>query len=164
MRLPTLKSVPESKRGPMSKEETKAMISLLMTGDSEPVSGAKLLATLREHYPEAAEIFEVKVMVSRLESTDQLYRPECVMMCVVLTDRVGDAVQWAYYLYEETRLRGPLTLHDMVNDFPMGFPTRDGYQAAWDAQKGYLQDPPIPKIDNLLDQAETWRAPVEEVA
>lgn len=163
-RLPTLKSVPDDQRGPMSKAQTESFIMLNLAPPAEPVPGPELLDALRKEFGDKmATLFEMQVLVGRLALTDQSYDPRTVVMCLMLTDRVGVAVQWAYYLYEETRLRGrPLRAADLAEDFPMGFPTSEGYSTAWDGQKGYLQDPKIPNVDNLLDVSETWKAPAEE--
>lgn len=167
MKLKNLTNTSESERRPMSPVESEMMIVLTISGQdiSEPVPAADLDVALSKMFlPALIGSLEFQVLSKRLQLTDKLYDPRVVAMASILTDRPGFAVLWAYTLFRRTlELGRPYNFDDLVNDFPMGFPTNEGAAKIWDAQKGYLQDPPL-KGDNLLDGAEPWKTPQDATA
>lgn len=72
--------------------------------------------------------------------------------CAYLSEGIpGRAVLWAWTLRQlYTQKNRTLTLEDWTNAFPLGIPSEQGYDAAWDTQKG--KGP----LGNLLDSSETW--------
>ena len=46
-----------------------------------------------------------------------------------------------------------ITLNDWTDDFPMGVPTEEEFEKAWEYQKGIAHDI---SIDNMLDYKEYW--------
>lgn len=167
MKLKNLTNVPDSERRPMTPAESDLMIVLTISGQdiSEQVPAADLEASLLKLFkPAMTSSFCFQVMLKRLQLTDKLYDPRVVAMTAFIADRPGFAVLWAYTLFQRTlELGRPYNFDDLVHDFPMGFPTNDGAAKIWDAQKAFLQEPPL-KGDNLLDQAEAWKAPEDATA
>lgn len=147
----------------MSKAESELMIVLTIGEPMQPVPADELEQALGQIFKSVGD-FGLQVLLQRLKQTDELYDPRTVAMASWLVDRPGFAVLWAYTLYERTRELGrPYSFTDLVNDFPMGFPTSEGAAKIWDAQKGWAQEPPVPS-DNLLDGSELWKAPAENPA
>jgi hypothetical protein len=167
-RLPTLIAVPESQRGPMDDTIMFVFAAANIVENrfpTSPIPANDLPAAISLRYTEAlAECFIAQILIGRLKTTDLVFSPDVTAMLIALSTNPGRAVSWAYYLYEETRKRGALTMHDLALDFPMGFPTEEGAHAYWDSQKGRVQEPPMKGVDNVLDQEETWKPPVEETA
>lgn len=60
----------------------------------------------------------------------------------MLCNSPGKCVQWAHTLHQ---IGEGATLTDLINKFPMGFPSDASYLQAWDDQK----DSGINKLDNL---------------
>lgn len=155
----TLVSVPETKRDRMTEVQTRMMIMLLLLDKEETLVPATKLEEelLKLFHEDVVKSFFVQVMIKRLLLTPDtfVYSPLTLMMAMAVTPNVGTAVMWAYTIFDETR-RAPLTLTRLIDLFPMGFPTDEGYHEVWDSQKGYLQNPPE-KVDNILD-TNIWSA------
>jgi hypothetical protein len=151
----------------MDDQESQLFITVTMAENAKPVMvpADRLLEEIAKRYSDTASgLASVRIIVGRLELTDLSYSPDVVLMLGYLSDRPGVAVAWAYTLYEETRKRGPYTIAMLAKDFPWGFPRSEAYSAYWDAQKGWAQEPKVKGVDNMLDQAETWKPPVAEPA
>lgn len=161
-RLPTLASVPESGRGPMDGDETRMFAACSIVErrfQTPPLPASDLPGAIGLRYTEGlAGSFAGQIFLGRLQTTDLAYSPDVAAMLIALSFNPGVAVAWAYYLYEETRKRGALAMIDLATDFPMGFPTQEGFHAYWDGQKGRVQEPPV-RVDNMLDLQATWQAP-----
>jgi hypothetical protein len=164
MRIPNLTTVPSSERAPMSRVETEMFLACTMLsseGKLDPVPAAELPDAIGKLFDsKLTEDYVSQIFLKRLTLSDVLYDPCVAAFMCILPDRPGMAVLWAWTLYDRTRELGrPYTMGDLTNDFPMGFPTKEGMEKAWDRQKGYTQDPPV-KCDNMLDKAEPWKTEV----
>ncbi len=156
MRAATLLSVPRSEIRRMTKEETGMFVSMATSPDFVGTPD-EIMVRLGE---EAMGVFQVAVMMKRLAVAQpvQRYSTNTILFLISLCDRVGYVVQWAYFLFEETRTRGSvidMTYFAMMM-FPEGVPTEKGYHDNWDAQK-YLEE----AKDNWLDTELAFR-PSEE--
>lgn len=68
----------------------------------------------------------------------------------------GRAVLWAYTMHRMALDYGTdamITMAELTNAFPMGFPTDRAFMELWDGQKSHTEE-----SDNLLDVKETWLA------
>ena len=153
MRLKTLATTPSEMTRPMSKEESKTFISLMMTPDViVPASG--LEEALGE---DAMKIFAIAVLVKRLvHAKVQDYSINTIMFAASLATNPGIVVMWAYTIFEQTRKHGLYDMTALSMDFPMGFPTDDGYHRLWDEQKLSAEARKGGFNDNWLDTVEAW--------
>lgn len=168
-RLPTLASIPESGREPMTEEMSKGFIALVFSGIASgdptfPISTLpeELAKRFGDDYLTA---FAPEVMLGRLKYTggDLKYSPLVVGFLSAIARNVAEVVMWAYFLTEETRNNGPVTVTKLADMFPLGFPTEEAVHEYWDAQKA---NPAIPSIfewnsDNKLDSPDAWRVKEE---
>lgn len=171
--FPDLTAVPKNKRRGMTKTETSYFviceISQMTDGEKvAPVKATELRdAIMKAGFPaEFVDMHLAQIMLKRLAvfTPDTLYDPNMIAFAIVLADRPGAAVLWAWTIYRRTLALGhPYTCEDFANDFPYGPPTPEGAEPVWDAQKktGKLQ--PF-EMDNWLDEADTWRVNQEEPA
>jgi len=106
---------------PMSKELSKVFISLTWI----EMENAKAPPLLNEE-------FSYKLIDKRAEyiKLDMSECAKCLLACVVNTP--GDAVMFLYYL-KSKNIR--ITIAEMANIFPMGFPTEAERMRLWDLQK-----------------------------
>lgn len=148
-----------SKTRPLTKDETGAFLSIMMNGDDTIVPVADIESAFNAIYdPAVSGSFNVQVMIKRLAAMrpDLSFSPKVVLLCAMLSDRVGVVVQWAYTLVDYERRHGkPMSFDDWVLCFPMGIPTSDEQRRIWDAQKRSADGN---FSDNQLDGREPWAA------
>jgi hypothetical protein len=139
----------------LSDEQAKTIIALSIGQEDlkQPLPADKLEDCLTK----AGTIqmpFGMTVLVKRLQQTDAEYSPDAVLFVTTLCRTPGDAVMWAYTLFQQAKKSGKnsVTLHDLcMGPFGYGFPTDAGKERIWDAQKD--KDSPL---GNLLDNSKTW--------
>lgn len=154
MRLKTLATTPSEMTRPMTKEESETFITLMMMSDVI-VPSDRLEEALGE---EAMKIFAVAVLVKRLvhAKVAQEYSINTIMFAASLCTNPGIVVMWAYTIFEQTRKHGLYDMTALSMDFPMGFPTEDGYHRLWDEQKLSAEQRGNSFGDNWLDTVEAW--------
>lgn len=133
---------------PMSKAQSELMIRILMMGDAEvPLNEDDLpLAT--------------KIMMKRGVATGVPIESKALLFLSALTNTPGDCMLYlcaCKAIHDETGK--PITMGDIVNKFPMGFPTEPERHRIWDAQKyrgggGWS--------DNSVDYDAAWGATANE--
>lgn len=106
-----------------------------------------LAATVAKHSP------AYRVGFARLVAVGAPVDPALATYAFTLCSSFGEAVMWSYSLaLMAFELKRAATLDDFgMQYFPMGVPTKQGYDAAWVAQKRYGHQP-----DNWLDVGEQW--------
>lgn len=133
---------------PMTHDEAQIFMLMSMAEKFDP-----LLQNFGDGAKEALEgSFQFKVLVARLKSLGaevgtQVSRPLVTFLACNVTSP-GVLVMWAHAL---TRLHQTLngkmvTMTNFAEAFPLGLPTDDALNAAWDAQKGIGG-----AYDNFLD-------------
>jgi hypothetical protein len=122
-----------------------------------------------------AKDFCYQVLDQRLKvvGSDTKVSPAVKVICSLLSEgSPGEAVMWAYslhYLLVAENL-SKITLTDLSNYFPMGFPTKEARHTVWDAQKGYKMiedgrlDSSYENVDNWVDNFDNWPKRVEQTA
>lgn len=106
----------------------------------------------------AGASFVEKVMVGRLLQVQpsQSFSISAILYAISCCTRPGDAVLWAYTLCEEGRkLDRPVTVGDLLNAFPLGYPSDVARCEIWDRQK-LPRDEQVGIGDNWLDTKEAW--------
>ena len=67
----------------------------------------------------------------------------------------GEAVMWAYTLYKLWLEIGvPITMVELTNKFPQGFPSESAMEEIWNSQKGRSNGI---DVDNMLDYEKYWK-------
>jgi hypothetical protein len=84
---------------------------------------------------------------------DMQFDLNVILMTLLLSDRVGVVVMWAYTLVMETRKGGLINMGRLASLFPVGFPTEDGYHDFWEGQKTREGV----HGDNMLDHPGFWK-------
>jgi hypothetical protein len=98
-----------------------------------------------------------RMLVNRLEvfSPDTTVSTTALALVSTIAGKPGILVMWAYTLHLIAR-KFPtprvLTIADITQMFPTGFPTSSEYKRIWDSQKAATLG------SNLLDFRETWDA------
>lgn len=146
--IPSLLDVPQTPQTcpPMNKDQTNIMLQLIFSDMDKEV----------EFSAENAELFgfSAKVMHERLKMSGTKVTFPCATMAVSLCQSVGDVVLWAYTLNRMfAKKKSIITISDLCQYFPMGFPTKEEMDKIWNAQKGYNNNV---KVDNIIDQMEVW--------
>lgn len=115
----------------------------------EPVDVGKQL------HPDAT----AKPPMRKRPNVAQVVRIFCSMLC----DRPGTAVMWAYTLavLAQEKKGEEVTMSDWCDAFPMGIPSAQACQDAWEYQKVHNRVSNIdvmkrPASDNCLDYQEFW--------
>lgn len=162
MRRQTLANLVKTNDGtkirPMTDSESRLFLTLMFQQD---VVGTpeELRAGLVEKFGKDAEIFQLSVMLQRLEYARpiQSYSLHSILFVCDISDRVGVVVQWAYTLFEETRKAGQVVDMKLLADlFPNGFPTSSGYEEVWDEQKiGGANWLDLPEAFHVADETVT---------
>ena len=161
--LPTVFDIGPGDTRPMSEEETRIFVGLMLSVQNTGLQLAKgkdLEAALREYAgkEETAPLpFLLAVLAKRLavNAPEMVFDLDMIAWASVLTDRVGVSVLWAYSLYRATIKNNmqPVTLSVWAKQLhPEGPPTQDFYFKCWDAQKGERGE----LVDNWLDHSEAW--------
>lgn len=151
--LKTTLDVPALDRVPMSREETTTFVRCcaIDTGAAD-MTATEMTKRLLSPLP-----FALAILLKRIEvhAPELPLREGVVMWLGSLCDSPGKAVMWAFYLVKRTRALGhAITMHDLAEDFPYGFPADDAMATLWDDQKGYKHGL---RNDNLLDTAAPWQ-------
>ena len=146
---------------PLTHDETGVLLSLLERSYSSPeiVEANDLEVAITAIAPALTSNFNLSVMIKRLVAMrpDLSYSHLTILLCAMLSDRVGVAVQWAYTIMDFDRANGrPMTLSDWCKQFPMGPPTLAEQQTLWDDQKLSGRDREALGSDNKLDGREAW--------
>lgn len=104
------------------------------------------------------------ILTSRLEAFKTGFSPTLdidvavKIFCALLCDSPGKVVMWAYTLNELFVKQGrKVTMEDWINEFPMGVPTEEEYQAMWELQK--IKGPTNGGSDNMIDDFRNWGTP-----
>ncbi len=150
--LKTTLDVPALDCPPMSREETATFVRCCaIDTNATDATAAETTKLFRTPLP-----FALAILLKRIE----VHAPELplrggVVMCLAcMCDNPAKAVMWAFYLVKRTRALGhSVTMHDLAQDFPYGFPADDAMSTLWDDQKGYKHGL---RNDNLLDTAAPW--------
>lgn len=144
----------------MTKEQGELMLQLF---GSEVEAGDKLDAFNREDFTKNryADIiakvsgsFGFRLFAGRMHPSTQL-TIEAFWFILDMCKGAGDAVMWCYTLHRMHQANGGklITLQELANQFPFGFPTEDALHRCWRYQKGSTHGL---KIDNLIDQSVFW--------
>jgi hypothetical protein len=147
--IDTLANTPPSMIEPMTEQDSVAFFGLFQM--EEKIGSAK---EIRDHFKEDASIFQLDVMLRRLEAAppELQFCAQTVLMATQLAPNVGSIVMWAYTLVRETQLNGVVTMSVLADLFPDGFPTEEGYSRMWAQQKNYKG-----AGDNWLDTKDAWK-------
>ena len=142
---------------PMNQSESTMMIQATMLGMNASEKLPEIHADLMgvDGNPKS---FEYAVMFKRLEAirmADYVSTDLCIFIASICKGP-GDAVLWAYTLGQmiiegEVKKVG---ITEWVEYFPMGIPTDEGKEAAWDGQKG--MNIGLSGVDNWLDDLNNW--------
>lgn len=150
--------IPADKRRPMTSDESETFVNVYFM-DRE--AKAEPIEQLAEKMQQAGSMpFGVELMMKRLAvfAPSLAVREPVLLFLVSISDSPGQVVMWAFYLVRRTRQLGrAISIDDIAQDFPLGFPTTDAMSELWDEQKGA----PATRIDNRLDQIEEWSASEE---
>lgn len=109
--------------------------------------------------------FGWNVLTKRLAFYDIPTTLMCRLFVLQLCENPAQAVLWAFTLGKIWEKNGykPVTLVQLCDSFPDGFPTDAEYRRLWDLQK--RENPPRGGMDNWLDYGEVWpRKPEEKSA
>lgn len=101
--------------------------------------------------------FAGQVLESRLRHTNPEVKvgKYAALFLMAQCSAVGQVVMWAWTLnriYSQTRQ--PVTISELANRFPIGFPSDAEKSRLWDAQKGGAHGLPF---DNLVDEEYFWQ-------
>lgn len=158
--LKTLLDVPDRHRRPMTNDESEMFIRCAMVDQNGPGETARALRERVGIAPVVLRILIDRVAAAAPETSLHLAP---IVFLARFCDDPGTCVLWAFYAVKRTQsLRRALTMRDLAVDFGNGFPTEEGYGAAWDAQKGVRHG--IAGVDNLLDTRAPWLPTAESAA
>lgn len=142
----------ENKIEAMQAHQSEMMIALITTKeDSDIESMYKELNKM---------IFFLPVTKARMENLGYTIDRKTEMMIAIVSETVGTAVMYAYYLSYKAKMLGlkKITFKDLCEKiFPFGFFSRKAMDNIWDAQKVNRGDNQMGS-DNLLDYAEASRS------
>jgi hypothetical protein len=153
-----------AERRPMTEDETKMLMSVILVsvkkGDTVGVDDDDDFWTIGgDKNTVTGLIFNIvftRLQAAKVKATESVY----MAIMVWETHSVGDLVLWAYTILQIARKNksNVVNLTDLIEEFPMGIPTKAGKDRIWRSQK--REDCPN---HNYYDTAEAW-APLEEVA
>ncbi|MBO9492105.1 hypothetical protein J7384_17215 [Endozoicomonas sp. G2_1] len=69
-----------------------------------------------------------------------------------ISPSLGAITLWCYALYKLTKKYSHITLNQLCEEFPWGFPSEQQYAEYWDMQKGFANKDLGLDCDNVLDQ------------
>lgn len=142
-----MKSPLDAETEPMTPEQTETYITCLT---AEKTHG-------EDPIPEDFDGSQIhNIMAKRIKSSGaDVSRWVIALLATLCNGRQGNAVLWAYackQMHDKTRKK--ITMTELANFFPMGFPTEEAMHACWDSQKGYNMG--LKNVDNYLDSREAW--------
>jgi len=144
----------KGKKGSMNDEESRIMITLLMTDDP----------SIDKMYDEIYNAFHlVKILVGRAEYVGLKIDKRTAIMLGILCKSPGQAVMYVYYLmYKAKNLKKEeITFDTLCRDiFPFGFFTEETLNYYWDEQK-VKKDSSRSGSDNLLDYSEAAKSLIQ---
>jgi hypothetical protein len=145
----------KGKKGSMNDEESRIMITLLMTDDPS-------IDKMYDEIYNASHL--VKILVSRAEYAGLKIDKRTAIMLGILCKSPGQAVMYVYYLMykAKTLKKKEITFDTLCKDiFPFGFFTEDTLNYYWDEQK-VKKDPSKIGTDNLLDYSEASKSLIQD--
>lgn len=99
--------------------------------------------------------FSYKLMSKRLKMAKVPVSIWALLFLTTLCNSPGKLVMYAYVCCIIFKKNGRgVTIQDLAEEFPVGFPTEDATRECWDSQKGLEHG--IKNVDNLLDTREPW--------
>lgn len=115
---------------PMDKDTSKFLVTLILLSEDEGMP--------REMMNEIQLDPGYRIIKGRLEAEGGEATASALAFLSGLCDGIpGRMVMWAYTLYRIHRKTGEtVSLKDVCDFFPEGFPTESEHQKAWDEQKG----------------------------
>ena len=129
-----------AKQRPMDKATSEALLRLIVAGDG---------FTLPEKLPLALEIAKYRCAEHNIPVSDGT-----LMMLGLLCDRPATIVLYCVALKTiADRVGHAVTVSDLCEAFPWGFPDEAALAAIWDRQKAHDGN----GSDNRLDRSEAWQ-------
>lgn len=143
---------------PMTEDETGMLVQCMMMENQNFTKGQDKEIDTGLESSMGYKIFDKRLEVAGIEVTLPL-----AMFLVSLCDSPGNVVMWAYtvnVIRVARNIEGPVTVSDFAEAFPMGIPTDEGLQKAWEEQK--VNDGSM--TGNLVDNFENWAGVVVEAS
>lgn len=142
---------PASTRIPMTEDQSLLFAECVLAEANKPdflftEKQAALLGPI-------GEIFYHRLQVA---GPVEITMPLALFLCFMSDGIPGEAVMWAYTMNRMYLRKGSLsmlTIGDLSNAFPWGFPDENERHRLWDAQKGHEHGE---NCDNMVDQKLTW--------
>ena len=150
----SLLDVSRHHRAPMTREDTEAFVRMsLADREAAEMPIQRALTGLPEKPPA-----QIAIIVDRIRiGADVPVRLPTLILVSCFCSTLARCVLWAYTIVVLTRTLGrAVTVSDLADAFPWGFPTDEGYGLIWDAQKDAR--------GNRLDFHEIWQLPAMEGA
>lgn len=126
---------------PMTEDNTKFFMSLLMSKDDE----------VRNEIPKIVNFWSFKAMEKRLEVCHKytLDNRSKIFIFVLTDGTIGQMVMYITYLQYVAKKRNwrSISIEQLADIFPMGFPSKEDLSKLWDSQK--VEN--VGGSDNLLD-------------
>jgi hypothetical protein len=148
---------------PMTTEQSEALLKLGLLEIRFP-GPAATYALSKMHDDMIRSVEHYRLLHKRMEAHQVRATLATQLMVCFLFDNPADCVLWCFTLatmFKEHRWR-PVTLENLVNAFPMGFPSPNEFEEAWRAQK-MTKAERTTLNDNWLDVAASWPLPPVEV-
>lgn len=132
---------------PLTDSQSEVLINLIL--DKEKINAIEI-----EEKP-----FLYQLLEKRIEKLHN-YKIEVSAM-IYLTSILkspGNVVMYCWYLQYQSKIKNikTFTIDDLVNIFPIGFPSNDELKKVWDMQK--IIRPSMEYSDNLLDYKEAGKS------
>lgn len=146
--------VPHSKRAPMTNYQSELYLKCTF------IDMAPKRPLFEECHAKELGIIG-QIIWSRLNHADKIHSRQtkvsapAALFLTELSDGVpGRAVMWAYTLFQMGKKYDVIDCKALGMEFPLGFPTEDGFIEVWDGQKGHAHGQNT--RDNLLDGEWEW--------
>lgn len=137
----------------MDKEDTVLFINLLML-ENKNERYEELKNALKDS--PISQIIRSRLSLYKEEDSYNIVSPYLLAWLENLTGgSPGKAVMWAHTLKEiHKKIDKTITINSISLNFPLGFPSEEGYSYVWNSQKGRSQNI---EVDNVLDTNMAWK-------
>lgn len=142
----------------MSEDDAKGFMNLMLI-EMDKVNGARTLAKMDA---DLGDSLGYQILKKRLDVFKAKFNPgldvgiAAQVFCAMVSENPAVAVMWAWTLNELwCRTGRQVTLDELTQHFPWGFPTKEAKRGVWEAQKVERKSGML-ESDNAVDDFGTW--------
>ena len=152
-------------RTPMTEDETKIMMTLMMSKNiqfSTPIDELDKESEIYKHFKPLIDSFQGQVFLKRLQTFTSLKMTlGAFVILMQYISSLGACVMYTFYLHTKLPKNTVVTVETFADVFPWGFFSKQQLSDIWSAQKIGTENQKghqcVGAPDNMIDYLEIWK-------